>query len=375
MTWMRSADTIAHMSESGHVVRVELPQSPYEITIANGLIDRVGDVVKAVSKSLRVGIVTDTTVGPLYADRVKGSLEKAGFDIVVATIPAGESHKTLPTLLPIYDIFLQARFERTTPLIALGGGVVGDMTGFVAATLLRGVPFIQIPTTLLAMVDASVGGKTGVDHAAGKNLIGAFHQPACVLIDPSVLKTLPPRELQSGLAECIKHEIIRDADGFASLEQNISRALALDMGYLGDLIAHNVAIKAKVVAADPFEKGERAHLNLGHTFGHAIETISNYTYTHGESISLGICAAAYAAVMLDMIDEGARQRIIKLLHAAKLPTSGLQLNLDAVVESMYFDKKVKAGKIRFILPDSIGHVVIRDDLSRTLVRESLASLV
>jgi 3-dehydroquinate synthase len=168
----------------------------------------------------------------------------------------------------------------------MGGGVVGDTVGFVAATILRGVPLVQIPTTLLAMVDASVGGKTGVNHSVGKNLIGAFHQPIVVLIDPTVLKTLPPRELRSGLAECIKHEIIRDAEGFAKLEQNIGRAIGLEMEYLTELIAHNVAIKARVVEADPFEMGERAHLNFGHTFGHAIETVSEYSYAHGECVAL-----------------------------------------------------------------------------------------
>src|SRR5207248_4211535 len=192
------------------------------------------------------------------------SLAKAGFEATTATILAGEDHKTLSDLLPVYDALLRARTERTTPVLALGGGVIGDMAGFVAATVLRGVPFVQIPTSLLAMVDASVGGKTGVNHAVGKNLIGAFHQPIAVLIDPKVLQTLPERELRGGLAECIKHDIIRDAEGFAELEHHIDSALTLDIDYLAGLIAHNVAIKARVVEADPFERGERAHLNFGH---------------------------------------------------------------------------------------------------------------
>jgi len=361
------------MSDNGHVVRVDL-QSPYDIRIQPGLIDHVGQHVQAVSQAKRVGVVTDTTIAPLYLDRVRASLHTAGIEAVVAIIPAGESHKTLPTLLPVYDTFLSARFERSTPILALGGGVVGDMTGFVAATTLRGVPFIQIPTTLLSMVDASVGGKTGVDHAAGKNLIGAFHQPLAVLIDPAVLHTLPPRELRSGLAECIKHEIIRDADGFALLEQNIAGALHLDIDYLSALIAHNVQIKATVVKADPFEQGERAHLNLGHTFGHAIETVSNYTYTHGESIALGMCAAAYAATQLGLLDDALRLRILRLFTRAELPTSGLTLDVKQIVESMYFDKKVKSGRLRFVLPTQIGQVTLRDDLPRELVEEAIASL-
>src|SRR2546423_7177865 len=207
----------------------------------------------------------------------------------------------------------------------MGGGVIGDMAGFVAATVLRGVPFVQVPTTLLAMVDASVGGKTGVNHSTGKNLIGAFHQPIAVFIDPEVLRTLPERELRGGLAECIKHDIIRDSDGFARLEKNIARALSLDLDYLAELVAHNVAIKARVVEADPFEKGERAHLNFGHTFGHAIETVSHYSYSHGECVALGMVAAAKLAMDLGMIDDAARRRIVAVIEAAGLPTCGMKL--------------------------------------------------
>lgn len=359
---------------ASQTVRVALPETPYDIRIEPGLIDRAGAVVRELSRSARVGVVTDSHVGPLFVDRLTASLKEAGFEVVSATLLAGEQHKTLPSLLPVYDAFLNARFERSTPIIALGGGVVGDMTGFVAATLLRGVPFIQMPTTLLSMVDASVGGKTGVDHAAGKNLIGAFHQPSAVLIDPAVLTTLPPRELRSGLAECIKHEIIRDADGFTQLEQQIERALKLDMDYLPGLIAHNVQIKANVVIADPFERGERAHLNFGHTFGHAIESVSQFSYAHGEAIALGMCAAAFAAAELKMIDASTRDRIRNLIARAELPTSGLSLDIEQVVQAMYFDKKVKSGRIRFVLPDRIGHVVVRDDLPQELVRTALENL-
>jgi 3-dehydroquinate synthase len=318
--------------------------------------------------------VTDDIVATLHLPIVIASLKAADFEVVHAVIPTGEKNKTLTTVSGVYDTLLNAKIERATPVIALGGGVVGDLTGFVAATVLRGVPFVQIPTTLLAMVDASVGGKTGIDHAVGKNLIGAFHQPIAVFIDPNVLTTLPPRELRSGLAECIKHDIIRDADHLAQLEKSIGRALKLDVGYLAELVAHNVAIKAKVVAADPFEKGERAHLNFGHTFGHAIETVSNFSYTHGESIALGMVAASRAAMKLGMLDEASVKRIIAVIAAAELPTGGMKLNIDQVVETMIFDKKVKAGKVRFILPDRIGHVVIRDDVPAEIVHEALNSL-
>ena len=356
-------------------VPVNLTSGHYDIWIQPGLRDRVGAVVSGLTHSKKIGIVTDDQVGPLHLEAVKKSLGAAGIESVVATIPAGEQNKNIETLGQIYDALLSAKIERSTPVIALGGGVIGDMTGFVAATLLRGVPFIQMPTTLLAMVDASVGGKTGVNHPTGKNLIGAFHQPIAVLIDPEVLHTLSPRELRSGLAECIKHEIIRDAAGFDRLEKEISKALAVDVDYLADLVAHNVAIKARVVEADPFENGERAHLNFGHTFGHAIESVSRYEYSHGESIALGMVAATRAANELKMLDNASRDRIEALIAQAQLPTGGMNLDPQQVVSAMSFDKKVKAGKLRFILPDRIGHVILRDDLSDATVLAAVRSLI
>src|SRR5688500_5987977 len=229
------------------------------------MINHVGERLAPLVRAKQAAIVFDANVLAHYRGSLLASLSDTFDRVIENTIPANEDHKTVETVHRLYDQILQHRIDRHTPVIALGGGVIGDMAGFVAATILRGVPFVQVPTTLLSMVDASVGGKTGVDHAVGKNLIGAFHQPVSVLIDPEVLKTLPERELRSGLAECIKHEIIRDAEGFNRLEKSIGLALSLNMPYLSELIAHNVAIKAKVVMADPFERGERAHLNLGHT--------------------------------------------------------------------------------------------------------------
>jgi 3-dehydroquinate synthase len=354
-------------------VPVEL-DPPYSIVIEPGLLRSVGEQLKTLAKSGRVGVISDSNVAPHYLAVLEDSLRRSGFQPITTAIPAGERFKTLATVSHVYDVLLAAQIDRRTPVIALGGGVVGDLTGFVAATVLRGVPFIQVPTTLLAMVDASVGGKTGIDHAVGKNLIGAFHQPRAVLIDPEALRTLPPRELRSGLAECIKHDIIRDAEGFARLEQSIERALAMDIGYLTELVAHNVAIKAKVVAADPFEKGERAHLNFGHTFGHAIETVSQYQYAHGECVALGMVAASYAATKLGMLAESDRQRIISVIRKASLPTGGMKLSATDVVNAMAFDKKVESGRLRFVLPDRIGHVVMRDDVPADLVREAVESL-
>jgi 3-dehydroquinate synthase len=355
------------------VVHVNV-SSPYDVTIEPGLLARSGELVRAMASSKRCGVVSDDLVAPLHLPALETALRRAGFEPIVALIPAGERHKTLATVSSVYDRLLSAKIERGTPIIALGGGVVGDLTGFVAATVLRGVPFVQVPTTLLSMVDASVGGKTGIDHAVGKNLIGAFHQPIAVLIDPAVLKTLPPRELKSGLAECIKHEIIRDAQGFDRLEQSIGKALSLDVEYLTELVAHNVAIKARVVEADPFEKGERAHLNFGHTFGHAIETVSNYSYAHGECVALGMVAASRMAMKLGMIDEASVRRIVNLIAAAGLPSGRLTLDVGQVVDAMSFDKKVKSGTIRFVLPERIGHVVIRDDVPSMLMREAIKSL-
>jgi 3-dehydroquinate synthase len=355
-------------------ISVKPRSESYTIRVEPGIIARAGTLLAGLQRTSKAAILTDDIVGPLHLGKLVESLKSAGIEPIVATISAGERHKTISTLLPVYDRFLGAKIERTTLVIALGGGVIGDMAGFVAATVLRGVPFVQVPTTLLAMVDASVGGKTGVDHATGKNLIGAFHQPIAVIIDPQVLATLPPRELRGGLAECIKHEIIRDAEGFARLEADIHRAIALDLDYLTDLIAHNVAIKARAVEADPFEKGERAHLNFGHTFGHAIEGVSKFSYSHGESVALGMTAACDAAVRLGMLDDTDRRRIVNVIAKAGLPTSGLKLATKDVVEAMTFDKKVRSGKVRFVLPERIGSVIIRDDVPMEIVSAAVDSL-
>ncbi len=355
-------------------VPVNLQSGRYDIVIRPGLLAEVGSVIAQLTRSPKAAIVTDSRVGPLFALLLSQSLKAAGIEPVVATIPAGETHKTFADLSAVYDVFLAHRMECSTPVIAVGGGVIGDMAGFVAATILRGVPFVQVPTTLLAMVDASVGGKTGINHAAGKNLIGAFYQPIAVLIDPQTLRTLPDRELRGGLAECIKHDVIRDAAGFAELEEHIGRALSLDIDYLSMLVAHNVAIKARVVEADPFERGERAHLNFGHTFGHAIETVSRYTLSHGECVGLGMVAASRMAVQLGLLDESSCRRIIRLIEKARLPIGGLTFPAREVVDAMTTDKKVSRGRVRFILPDRIGHATMRDDVPDEMVIRAVESL-
>jgi 3-dehydroquinate synthase len=355
-------------------VPVNLPGLSYNIHVEPGLLSRTGSALRELNTGTKAMILTDQTVGPLLLPALQASLQSAGFTCVVATITPGEDHKTLVDILPVFDTFLHARIERNTPVLALGGGIVGDMAGFVAASILRGVPFVQIPTTLLAMVDASVGGKTGVNHAVGKNLIGAFHQPIAVLADPQLLRTLPRRELIGGLAECIKHEVIRDADGFAALEQNLDAILDLDLAQLTDLVAHNVRIKARVVEADPLEHGERAHLNFGHTFGHALERVYDYSYSHGECVALGMIAASRLAVDLDMLDPAAAERIIRMIARAGLPTTAVNLNPAAVLDAMAYDKKVKSSRIRFVLPDRIGHVLTRDDVPREMVVRAIDRL-
>jgi 3-dehydroquinate synthase len=363
------------MASDDHLVHVALPGAAYDIHIGPGLLATLGERLKTLAPAGRIAVMTDSTVGPLALPALGHSCAAADMTIIAEhVVPAGENHKTLANVEQALDTFLRAKAERTTPIVALGGGMIGDMAGFAASILLRGVPFVQVPTTLLAMVDASVGGKTGVNHAVGKNLIGTFHQPIAVFADVSLLRTLPASELASGLAECIKHELIRDADGFAKLERTLDAIIAGDETARAELVTHNVRIKAAVVERDPYERGERAHLNFGHTFGHAIEKVSNFRYSHGESVALGMAAAGFMSQRLGLIEESARQRLLTLIRRAGLPTSGMTLDPSAVMEAMAFDKKVKSGRIRFVLLERIGSAMVRDDVPPALVREAVESL-
>jgi 3-dehydroquinate synthase len=354
-------------------VTVQLPGRSYEVRVEPGLLTGVGNLIRTVAPAAKAMVITDDRVGPLHLPALQDSLRSAGYSPVVATIAGGESNKSLESLVTIFDKFLTAGVDRATPVIALGGGIVGDMAGFVAATILRGVPFVQVPTTLLAMVDASVGGKTGVNHPAGKNLIGAFHHPVIVLADPAVLATLPAAEFVGGLAECIKHEVIADAAGFDRLETSFDAVLSRDLAVLTELIAHNVQIKAAFVEADPTERGVRAHLNFGHTFGHAIEKASHFDIAHGPAVAVGMTAACRLAADLEMISAADRDRVMRLIERVGLPTTA-SVDPDAVVAAMAFDKKVSGAKVRFVLPDLIGHVVVRDDVPVELVRQAVRSI-
>ncbi len=348
---------------------------PYEVRIASGLLGKLGSLVERVAKAPTCALITDSHVAPLYLGAARASLQAAGFRVIEHVLPAGEEHKTIGSAVAALDVLLHAKVERATPVIALGGGVVGDVAGFVAATLLRGVPFVQVPTTLLAAVDASVGGKVGVDHPAGKNLIGAFHQPRLVVTDIDTFKTLPDRELCGGLAECIKHAVIRDASLFEFITDNAAKFAACDAPALAELVARNVAIKAAIVAEDPFEHGVRALLNFGHTFGHAIENVLNYRgITHGEAVALGMVAAGRLAWRRGMFPKKQLQQLVTLIDYVGLPTEHAELDVDKAFAAMATDKKVVSGKLRLILPTRIGEAQVVTGVADTEVRTALQSL-
>ena len=355
-------------------IRVNLPGRAYNVHIEAGALAKLGVLVKNISPHQRCALLADENVFKLYGDQAQQALERSGYSVLVGVQPCGELYKTLDTVRNFYQLMLNARLERKSPVISLGGGVNGDTAGFVAATYLRGVPFIQCPTSLLAMVDESVGGKVGVDMPQGKNLIGAFYQPQGVVIDPQVLKTLPLRELRCGLAECIKHALIRDASLFEWIENNLDRILACEMQALEELVSRNVLIKARVVEADEKEEGERAHLNLGHTFAHAIETTSGYDLIgHGEAVALGMLAAASVAAQLQKVPNGSSElllRLKKLLEAAGLPTRAKLASAEQLIDSMRSDKKVRADKIRIVTSPELGKAEILTDVPQEVIRQA-----
>ncbi len=340
---------------------VELGVRSYPIYIGASLLKQSGLVDKHV-RGKQVLIVSNTTVAPLYLDRVESLFSE--FQCAHVVLPDGESHKTLGTLLQIFDELLRHKHDRTTTLVALGGGVIGDMTGFAAACYQRGVAFIQIPTTLLAQVDSSVGGKTGVNHPLGKNMIGAFHQPSCVLIDTDTLLTLPEREYRSGLAEVVKYGLISDEVFFDWIERNVDALLARDAGVLVRAIECSCASKAAIVAVDENENGVRALLNLGHTFGHAIESWQEYkSWLHGEAVAAGTVVAAEMSVMLGMLTRAKADRICALFSKMGLPC-GVPAGMDnaTFIDFMQRDKKVIDGRMRLILLQDIGKGIIVEDV-------------
>ena len=350
---------------------VGLAERSYPIYIGSDLRNHV-DLLIPYLPNKKAAVVSNTTVAPLYLDTLCAMLHIHGVETIPIILPDGEEYKNAETLGIIYDALLTHRCERNTPLIALGGGVIGDMTGYAAATYLRGVPFIQIPTTLLAQVDSSVGGKTGINHPLGKNMIGAFYQPQVVLADIATLNTLPDQELRSGIAEIIKYGLIRDLPFFEWLEQNMEKLLARDAETLQYAITRSCENKAEVVGVDERESGERALLNLGHTFGHAIETGMGYgTWLHGEGVAAGTIMAADLSRRLGWLSQQDVTRILSLFERAGLPVVAPALGTEKYLHLMGLDKKVVGGKIRFVLLKAIGHAVVSGDVPDELLRQTL----
>ena len=353
---------------------VALAERSYPIHVGAGLLDRCELIVPFLARR-KVAVVTNTTVAPLYLERFAAMLARAGVDVLRIVVPDGEEHKEWTTLSAIFDALLKERCGRDCTLIALGGGVIGDLAGFAAATYQRGVRYVQVPTTLLAQVDSSVGGKTAINHPLGKNMIGAFHQPQLVLADMDTLKTLPDRELRAGLAEVIKHGLVIDAAFFGWLEGNIERLLARDPEALENAVLRSVAIKADVVARDERENGMRALLNFGHTFGHAIETGLGYgSWLHGEAVAAGMVMAADLSCELGLVSEADTGRIRALLQRAGLPTEARGIDPERFRSLMSTDKKAREGRIHFVLLERLGAATLRSDIPPPALEHMLARL-
>lgn len=360
------------------VIRVDVPPQSYEIAIASGGLDDLGVWMSRLKLGKKVLVVSNPAIFRRYGERILAALKLVGYEVSHYTLPAGERYKTLKSVQKLYDAALQHRLERSSTMVALGGGVIGDMTGFAAATWLRGINVVQVPTSLLAMVDASIGGKTGVNHPQGKNLIGAFHQPGFVLIDPQVLKTLPAREFRAGMAEVIKYGVIWDVGLFVKLEEakRLDQMRYLDEELLSFILSCSCQAKADVVSQDEKEAGLRAILNYGHTIGHAVESLTGYkVVNHGEAVAIGMVAAGEIAVQLQMWQAEDAERQNALIKKAGLPTTlPAGLEIEAIVDTLQTDKKVKDGKVRFVLPTKIGVVTVTDQVPADVIRQVLGKM-
>jgi len=360
-------------------IKVSLTNNPYEIVIGENSLECIGNELCEIGfkKGLKVLVVSNKEVSDHYGDCVIKSLTEKEFNPKLLILKAGEEQKNQSSIDLIHDAAYEARLERGSLMIALGGGVIGDMTGFAAATWLRGINVIQIPTTLLAMVDASIGGKTGINHTKGKNLIGAFHQPKLVLIDPKTLVTLPRREFRAGMAEIIKYGVISDRDLFEILENqyDISDISKMNEKFLLEIIERSARSKAKIVIKDEKESGERAYLNYGHTFGHAIENLCGYgKWLHGEAVAIGMVAVSQLAIQRGLWGKAEAERQKKLIEKAGLPTKWPELQVEDVLRSLQGDKKVKDGKVSFVMPIKIGGVKIYNNISNQEINECLKEL-
>lgn len=355
-------------------LNVALGKNSYEIRIGSELLPRLGPWLKERSQVSKVVIITDTNVRGLYADSLVRGLETAGFRVTVLEVPPGEEQKTLATAGQLYHRLAAVFTERNTPILALGGGVIGDLAGFVAATYMRGVPYIQVPTSLLAMADSSIGGKTAVDYGAMKNLVGAFYQPRLVMADVTTLKTLPRVELANGMGEVIKHAAIRDRDFFGFLQRNMAAAMEGKINVLADIVAKNARIKALYVTADEKETGPRMLLNFGHTVGHAVEAVTDFKIKHGQAVAIGMMAAARISWRSKIFPERELIKLEKLIRAAELPVDLPDMDdaaKEKLIELIKHDKKVKNDKIRFILLKAIGSAYISEKVDTGIVREVL----
>ncbi len=342
-------------------ITVQLGPQSYTISIESGILADVGEQCCKAGLAGRAAVVTNPTVAALYAATVTGSLAAAGFQPLLIEIPDGEIYKTSQTLNMVYDKLIEGGFDRRCFIVALGGGVVGDLAGFAAATFLRGIPFVQVPTTLLAQVDSSVGGKTGIDHPRGKNLIGAFHQPRLVLADVATLATLPEREYRAGLAEVVKYGVVLDRQFFELLEHNIAGLRSRDQALIVAVVARCCALKAWVVEQDEHEAGLRAVLNYGHTLGHAFEALAGFDgLVHGEAVSIGMVLAARISVSQGVCASDEQARIIALLAALGLPTEPPVVGHDELIDALTTDKKNRAGVIRYICNQGLGAHAVRE---------------
>ncbi len=358
-----------------NIYRVDLGERSYDIHIESGCLSSVGNALgELFGNPSRCLVVTNEVVAPLYLNQVTASLDASGWKVETSILPDGERYKNSENWMKVMDDLMISRLSRGEPIIALGGGVVGDMTGFAAACYRRGIPFIQVPTTLLAQVDSSVGGKTAINHPHGKNMIGAFYQPRLVWIDPAVLKTLEERELKAGIAELIKYGLIRNVEFFNYLQKNVQNVLSLDSEVISHVILTSCRHKAEVVMTDETEQGQRALLNLGHTFGHAIESMTGYTaYLHGEAVALGTLMAARLSYMRGASDDNLEPEIQALYEQVGLPVTIPQFSSDQWLDTMGHDKKNVGSKIRYILLRSIGNAFIAEDVSDQEIRELVAS--
>jgi len=355
-------------------VRVPTPEGPYSILVGAGLLAQTSALLpRSTMEQLAAScaVVTNLRVGNLHAGRVVESLRAAGFEPRLVEIPDGERFKTLETVRTVYDQLIDARLERRSVIFALGGGVVGDVAGFAAATFMRGVPFVQLPTTLLAMVDASIGGKVAVDHPHGKNLIGAFKQPLAIIADTGTLASLPDAELRAGMAEVVKHAVIGDPGLFELLE-NDPHPFPFPAREKSSWLTRAIQVKLELVARDPYEQQERAKLNLGHTFGHALEQLSNYEMRHGDAVAMGLVCAARLAARRNVCDDALAVRIEHLLRTIGLPTHvPHEMSASAIVSAMAADKKRIGAQLRLVLPRALGSVIVVDDVTESEITSTL----